>query len=237
MPAPLRERLGLAVEREDAGLIQQHLARYEFASTFVAGKKVLDIACGTGYGAEILKKAGAREVWGVDISTEAIDLAQREYGNSGIKFSVANAESFSLEVQFDVITSFETIEHLPHPERFLAAVVKHLSPGALFLVSTPMRHGGGIEATPVNPFHVREWNAPEFHDLLSGLFREIAFYGQYELVKRPFPYSRTLQRKVLKLLRPQTHAELDRYQVLASAPQTPALFPCTVAYCVAVCRR
>jgi len=233
----LRERLDLVAEREGASVIQEHLARYEFASGFVSGKNVLDIACGTGYGVAMLRKAGAAGVCGADLSQGAIDAANKSYGGDGIQFVAADAESFMLGARYDVITSFETIEHLQHPDRFLQAVLHHLAPGGTFIVSTPARYGGTLESKPDNPFHVREWSAGEFYELLKPLFREISMYGQYALVKWPFPYSRTLQRKVLGLFKPQVVTDLDRYPVLRQAPRTPALFPSTVAYCVAVCTR
>jgi SAM-dependent methyltransferase len=232
----LRERLDLSVEPEHAGIVREHLARYEFASSFVKGKNVLDVACGTGYGAAMLMSAGATDVCGVDLSREAIEAATRNYAASGIRFIVGNAEEFSLSERFDVVVSFETIEHLPNPEKFLSNVVDHLVPDGTFLVSTPSRQNGTIDTKPSNPFHVREWNPAEFRTLLVRSLSDVTFYAQYELVKRPFPYSRTLQRKILRFTHPGSVAELDRYSVTLSPPPTPALLPCTMAYIVAVCK-
>ncbi len=231
----LRERLDLSVERENAGVVREHMARYDFAASFVAGKRVLDVGCGTGYGPMMLRKSGATGVVAVDISREAIERAYSRYGGDGVVFVVGDAQDLPLLERFDVIVCFEAIEHITHPEKLLSRVTEILKPGGKFVVSTPERQKGTLGTKPDNPFHVREWNATEFRDLLSKSFKNVSFYGQYELRKLPFPYSRTLQRKILGLLQPQTIAELDRYPVTSAPPPTPALFPCTVAYNVAVC--
>jgi SAM-dependent methyltransferase len=89
----------------------------------------------------------------------------------------------------DVVVSFETIEHLAHPGRFLAGLRRVLVPGGTLILSTPNRDvrdpGGNLNSTPANPFHLREWATSEFTQLLGGFFRVERVFGQSP---RPLPY-------------------------------------------------
>src|SRR6266704_1151086 len=95
----------------------EHVHRYAFACRFVAGKRVLDIACGEGYGSAALQKAGAAQVIAVDISDSACAHARAKYG---VDARPGAAERIPLpDGSADVVVTFETIEHVPNPERFL----------------------------------------------------------------------------------------------------------------------
>lgn len=90
----------------------EHMQRYEIASNLVEGKNVLDAACGEGYGSYILSKK-AKNVMGIDISSEAIEYASEEYKNKNLKYICASIEKLPLEDNsIDIIISFETIEHV-----------------------------------------------------------------------------------------------------------------------------
>src|SRR5688572_18974511 len=102
-------------------LFAEHLARYRFAAKYVAGGRVLDIACGSGYGTALLREAGGREVVGVDVDPEAIAYARSRYQGVGVTFLAGDAASPPVAGRFDLIVSFETIEHLRDPERFCRA--------------------------------------------------------------------------------------------------------------------
>src|SRR5262245_9155454 len=113
----------MAVERLDPQTHRaiealDHYARYVFASQFVAGRRTLDVACGLGYGAKILADAGASAVVAVDRSNEAIAEAQLKYADRRITYRCVDAYALQTELVgvFDVIVSFETIEHLPDPD-------------------------------------------------------------------------------------------------------------------------
>ena len=112
---------------DNSELAHQHLARYEFAKKFASGKRVLDIACGSGYGSGELREAGARYVLGVDISDKAVEYAKAHYANSEVGFTVGSAENLSSHGKFDLVVSFETIEHLEDPEIFLAEITDRKS--------------------------------------------------------------------------------------------------------------
>src|ERR1017187_1344633 len=139
-------------EKADANTFWEHIYRYRFATTFVNGKKVLDIACGEGYGAAALMQSGATSVIGVDVSPEACEHATHRYG---IKTRLGDAQNIPLEnASVDTVVSFETIEHLARPEKFLDECVRVLAPGGQIIISTPNRDVYLLHA-PQNPYHVR----------------------------------------------------------------------------------
>jgi 2-polyprenyl-3-methyl-5-hydroxy-6-metoxy-1,4-benzoquinol methylase len=166
-------------------LIQnEHLARYRFAQPLVAGKKVADLACGTGYGALMLADAGARSVHGMDISEEAVNLCIERNDKSNVTYSVANAQDLAgiSDNEFDMVVSFETIEHLPDVEAYLDEIARILRPGGTYLVSTPDRRIVStmyfFQRHPANPHHVREFTGRELLNLLSTRFEIEACHGQ-----------------------------------------------------------
>lgn len=142
-----------------------HVARYLLASTHCKGRRVLDIACGEGYGSRMLKEWGASEVFGIDVSQEAIDHARHNFAREGVEFHCAPAENILplLAGQgFDLIVSLETIEHLQDPERFLADLRKALNPGGCIIISCPNDWWYFPEEQDKNPYHVRKYNFEEF---------------------------------------------------------------------------
>jgi len=162
----------------------EHLARYRFAAQFVKDKQVADIACGTGYGTQLLARAGAQTVRGVDLSGEAVNFSREHYHAPNVTFEVASAEKLTplKDRQFDLVVSFETIEHLPNVEAYLDEMARILRPGGTFLVSTPDRRIASVmhcfRGRPANCHHVREYTERELLDLLSTRFQIQACYGQ-----------------------------------------------------------
>jgi 2-polyprenyl-3-methyl-5-hydroxy-6-metoxy-1,4-benzoquinol methylase len=217
-------------------VIREHVARYEFAARFAAGKKVLDVACGSGYGAAILKKAGACAVTGVDISDEAVAFARLHHSADGIEFVPGDAERLLQSGPFDVVVSFETIEHIAHPKAFLAETTRLLAPGGVLIVSTPVRLRGTVEDRPANPHHLREWSVAEFRALLCEHYRHVDIHGQYTFKKGVMPYSRTAKAWLFRLRYPGHAAELERMDVRPSPPSFPG-FAFAMGYVVALCRQ
>lgn len=159
---------------EDADMFTfwEHVYRYAFASHFVKQMRVLDIACGEGYGAAALQYAGASSVIGVDISESVCERAQKKYGIDAIP---GRAEQIPLsDGMIDVIVSFETIEHVRQPDRFLDECVRVLAPNGRLIISTPRK--GAFNQK--NPYHCSELTEGEFTDALRSRFRECELYTQ-----------------------------------------------------------
>nr|HRC86310.1 class I SAM-dependent methyltransferase [Thermoanaerobaculia bacterium] len=160
----------LQVAAEDSltrQLLEHSLERYRKALPYVGGKRVLDIACGSGYGSRMLLDAGAREVVGVDLSPEAVGYAEATYGCPGLRFVASDAMSFE-GGGFDVITSFETLEHVPDPRLFLATLRSRLGPGGLLLLSAST-----VPTSDLYVFHLHDFDADELRRLVREAGLEI----------------------------------------------------------------
>lgn len=151
-----------------------HVARYQYAVRTLRYRRILDIACGTGYGMSILTTDGQCAV-GVDFDHESLELAR----HSG---PVVRADALALpfrEGVFDAVTSFETIEHLQQRPAFAAELERVMSPGAVLLLSTPNAlYTEPVEGRPRNPFHVFEYTPDELLNELTTQFRDIRLVGQ-----------------------------------------------------------
>jgi SAM-dependent methyltransferase len=155
-----------------------HLERYEFAAKHLAPGRVLDLACGVGYGTRLLAERSGQPVLGVDLSPAAIDYARQRYGGPGIEFQVSDALRFRDAQGFASIVSLETVEHLPEPGRFLAAMATLLRPGGTFIASVPT-----TPSTDVNPHHLHDFTERSFRAAVSvhGL-REVECMRQVQRV-------------------------------------------------------
>jgi SAM-dependent methyltransferase len=171
---PTDERM--VPESSDLFTFWEHVHRYAFAARFVKGKRVLDIACGEGYGAAALQKAGAAHVIGVDISESVCLHARSKYGLDARR---GTAEQIPLpDRSVEVIVSFETIEHVPEPNRFLDECVRILVPGGRLIISTPNKEIYGKRRDEPNPFHCSEMTQEEFRSALGSRFRDTNIYTQ-----------------------------------------------------------
>lgn len=145
-----------------------HMNRYLSAKNYVSGKRVLDVACGEGYGSKLLKDWGAKEVVGVDISGEAIAKAKETFGTQGgITFLQHTCETLPFDADsFDVIVSFETIEHVDNPERFLREIARVLRFNGTAVISCPNDYAYEEHVENfTNPYHKHRWRFFEFKDL------------------------------------------------------------------------
>lgn len=154
----------------------EHIYRYAFASQFVVGKRVLDVACGEGYGAAACQRAGATHVIGVDISEEVCLHARNKYGVDARRGS---AERIPVDdASVDVVISFETIEHVTNPIGFLDEIVRVLAPGGILLISTPDKEVYTGWLGTQNRHHCSEMTEEEFASVLRGRFHSTRFYTQ-----------------------------------------------------------
>jgi SAM-dependent methyltransferase len=153
----------------------EHRGRYRFATQLFGarGQRVLDVACGSGFGLEMLRAAGAHAV-GIDYAADA--LAQI---NHDARLVRADATCLPLRTAaIDQVVSFETIEHVPDAAGLVREIRRVLKPGGLLVLSTPNRAFGPPEGHSANHFHVREFTATELRDLLLESFSKVQLYGQ-----------------------------------------------------------
>ncbi len=183
----------------------EHTARYSFALSFVKNKNVLDIACGTGYGLAFLKQE-AESVTGVDVDAEAARQALGECDSD--KTRVLLGDGINLPFQgesFDVVTSFETLEHLHTRSEFLAELKRVLTPDGTLLLSTPnANYTKPVNGKPANPFHIFEYKPDELRAELEGHFKIEEFLGQTLDEKIKIPPFEDAQTRLPKDLATQT---------------------------------
>lgn len=171
------------------GMLLEHLARYYFASSYAVGR-VLDIACGTGYGCHMVAKERKREVTeliGVDIDEETIRYASREYHHQKVAYVQGDAADPALPDRlgvFDTILSFETIEHVRDDRLFMNNVHRMLKPGGTLVLSSPFGRGRGMPTS--EPFHVHQLTPEQFRELFEG-FSHVEFYLQRGVTFEPKP--------------------------------------------------
>jgi len=162
----------------DEALTLEHLNRYRFAAALVSGRRVLDIACGAGYGSAMLAETAA-QVTGMDISEEAVAHCRETYAASNLSFAPGDIRKIPMpDKSVDVIVSFETMEHVSAEAQadFVREAARVLAPGGLMIVSTPNREV--YCARGENEFHVHELAQDEFVALMKSAFRNVALCGQ-----------------------------------------------------------
>lgn len=155
-----------------------HASAYMNAAKIVEGKRVLDLGCNTGYGTSILSSK-AKWAAGVDVSERAIAEARRKHSNEGITFKVTDGITIPFEDKsFDVVTSFQVIEHLVEYDSFFNELKRVLAPGGVAILTTPnalLRLDPGMK--PWYEFHVREFSPSELEVALDAFFGEVRILG------------------------------------------------------------
>jgi SAM-dependent methyltransferase len=204
----------------DAGRLSpywgEHAARYFYALPHVVGKVVLDIACGTGYGVGLLR-CRANFVAGVDIDYDAVRSAQNECGdNAAVLLGNGLGLPFA-DGTFDVVTSFETLEHLHERRTFLAELKRVLRSDGKLLLSTPnAAYTMPVDGKPANPFHLHEYGVDELTAELGALFRIEKFLGQSLSGSIRIPPFYDAQRRLPR--DPVTQAKLVGWKVFNKIP-------------------
>jgi len=150
-------------------ILYQHLARYHFAASYCFEKSILDAACGSGYGTELLGKLSSK-ILGVDNDEKTIEYAEN-YRTSKVKFEVCDLEKDFPQGEFDTIISFETIEHLKDPNLFLSNVAKHCK---TFIFSIPLNNK--------SQFHLGVYNLIEAQELIGKYFKNVTWYKQSDII-------------------------------------------------------
>ena len=158
----------------------QHWARYDWACQFLPAGRVLDCACGMGFGTALLRDSGAETVVGVDVSAEAIGEAERRYARAGVQYMQADALKLDPKSlgRFDRIVSLETLEHVSEPLLLLDLFRELLGPEGVLAVSVPNDTYLGV----ANPYHL--WRA-EFATVYAWLcerFKHVTCYAELQVV-------------------------------------------------------
>lgn len=174
------ERIIPKLMKPTNGMLLEHIARYYFAEPYIQGR-VLDIACGSGYGCHMVAKDRKREVTelvGVDNDPETILYANVEYNHQKVKYIQGDALDPELPERlglFDTILSFETIEHVADDLKFMDQLYRMLKPGGTLVLSSPFGRGRGMPTS--EPFHVHQMTQEEFAGLFAR-YQDVEFYYQ-----------------------------------------------------------
>lgn len=170
------ERFTPECQRE---ILYEHLHRYALAARLCTGRRVLDAACGEGYGSAMLAGV-ARSVTGVDLAVEAVEHARARYaGPDNLEFLQGDCTDLPFEDHaFDCIVSFETLEHLEDQQGMLAEFDRILAPDGFLLLSSPDRATYSDLAGNRNEYHVRELYRDELEELLARHFSHVRLLGQ-----------------------------------------------------------
>ena len=166
-----------------------HLKRYQFAAKYAKHGRILDIACGVGYGTYFLTENGKDIVQavGVDISGDAIEYAKSNYANQRIIFQEHDAMTFTDEKGFDFIVSVETLEHIPDPNNLVKRLYGMLRLGGIIIASVPT-----TPSIDVNPYHLHDFTEHSFRRMMKKYaLREVSCFHQIQ----PYPIIKTLKRE------------------------------------------
>jgi SAM-dependent methyltransferase len=163
---------------------RRHLVVYEWIAARVAGRRVLDMACGEGYGSAVLASA-ARSVVGLEANPEAFEHARLRYRAANLRFERGMVETFGEPGAFDAVVFLQTIEHVLDPTAVLRHFAALLAPGGVAYVSTPnlltLAPPGASKSD--NPWHLREYRATEFRGLCETAFASVELLGLFHAGK------------------------------------------------------
>ena len=196
----------LVPSKSSSKMNDEHLARYHFAGAYVKNKRVLDIACGVGYGSELLAEYGAMHVDGVDVSEEAVCYARSQQTSKNVSYLQSDITLYDSKEKYDVIVSFETIEHISCYTQALANLKSLLKEDGILIVSSPNRpitspKCSSLVDSPKNEFHTQEFTVKELAHFLedTGFKVHTPVYGQKH---QPYFRNRFLKNIYRELFKP-----------------------------------
>jgi SAM-dependent methyltransferase len=162
---------------------QRHLVVYEWIARRIAGLRVVDMACGEGYGSDVLARAGAASVVGVDANPEAHEHAKLRYVRPNLRFERNLVETF--DEPCDAVVFLQTIEHVRNPDEVLERFKALVGPQGVVYVTTPnvlTLAPEGAEKSG-NPWHVKEYRPEEFRNLCEAHFSSVELLGLFHARK------------------------------------------------------
>lgn len=164
-------------DQESYLLYLMHVATYKYSLPYIDGKKVLDYGCGSGYGSSLISKS-CSQIIGVDVSNEAISHANKHFNAPNLSYlQIKRAEDAPLpfpDASFDVVLSFQVIEHVENVPAYLREIERVLVPGGYILIATPDRSSRLFSfQKPWNMWHLREYSQEQFHRELSDYFLNV----------------------------------------------------------------
>lgn len=181
-PLPLTGERTLPDVPEENYWYRRHLVVYEWIAAQVGGKRVVDMACGEGYGSDVLAGRAASVV-GVDANPEAHEHARLRYVRPNLRYVRDLVEGFAEPC--DAVVFLQTIEHVQDPGAILEHFKSMLDPGGVAYVSTPnllTLAPEGAEKSD-NPWHVKEYRAEEFRALCEAHFPQVEMLGLFHARK------------------------------------------------------
>lgn len=161
-------------------IVYEHVHRYAFARRFARGRRVLDAACGEGYGSALLAQVAER-VTGIDLDAASIEHARATYRAPNMSFELASVTALPVPAEsVDLVVSFETLEHLPASDQpaMLAEFARVLAPDGLLLISSPNRVEYSERRGYHNPFHLHELDRDQLSRLLGERFQAMRWFRQ-----------------------------------------------------------
>ena len=209
-------------EIENEELTTEHMQRYISILPIVKGKKVIDIACGEGYGTNILA-GSALDIIGIDINKETVENASKKYRKNNLHYMVGSVSDIPVKSNsVDVIVSYETIEHVDEESQksFLKEAKRVLKKDGVLIISTPNKELYSDRYHYHNEFHIKEFYKQEFIEFIQSAFQHMQLYHQYDEVVNII--ENTEDTKEAFLFKNETR-EGKYYVVVASDGELPAI--------------
>lgn len=192
-----RERL-INLDKKDAPpLFYRHLFAYNYVMPLIKGKTVFEVGCSDGYGSFLLAKH-AKKITALDLDKQIIDYAKNKYKRKNLSFIYGDILNLPVKEKYDVIISFQVIEHIKPVDVYLGQISKALKPKGIFIVTTPNRKIRLRDGQkPWNRFHVQEYEHRQLRNLLSKYFSDVEIKG---LTAIPDIYSLEKRRLAIRSL-------------------------------------
>ena len=158
----------------------EHLHRYgEILKSLTGNETILDIACGSGFGTHLLSTSSIGQVYGGDLSSEAINLCQKTWNKDNLSYEIMDGTQLKFEDNyFDVVVSFETIEHTTKFNEMIQELKRVVKPNGTIYLSTPNIKVNSPSGIVRNPYHTQEWDYNEFKEIVKTHFSKFKLYGQ-----------------------------------------------------------